>query len=133
MTDNKIDEMLRFLKFSFKNKNDKFSFLFELFTDDIEDITRIISIRINDKDLVITKEKQGTYDSKVILKQSIFIDLYSSNLSAFGLFRLLFKSKDIKTTNLSISKFRKFVSKFDFSSKSWDTFYLNEKIIIKID
>lgn len=126
INENKVDEMLRFLKFSFKNNKDNISIVFELFIDNINDITRIISIRMNCNDLIITDVKQGTYDSEVVLKEQTFIDLYGGNLSAFGLCRLLFKSKDIKTTNLSMSKFRKFVSKFDFSTKSWDAFYSNQ-------
>ena len=66
------------------------------------------------------------YDSEIKLKEQTFIDLYSGNLSAFQLFKLLFKSNDIKTTNLSINKFRRFVSKFDFSEKSWQLFYFDE-------
>ena len=121
MTDNqnKVDEMLRFLEFSFHNETDKFTILFELFVDNIDEITRTISILIDGPKLIISNIKFLKYDSEIKLKEQTFIDLYSGNLSAFQLFKLLFKSNDIKTTNVSINKFRRFVSKFDFSEKSW--------------
>ena len=122
----KIDEMIRFLEFSFNNKKDKIAILFELFTDNINDITRTISIKINGKYLSITNEKGGKYDSQIIIKEDVFIQLYSGDLSSFQLFKLLFKSKDIQTTDLSINKFRKFISKFNFSEKSWQSFYFEE-------
>ena len=129
MTDNqnKVDDMIRFLEFSFQNKRDKFTILFELFTDNINEITRTISIFIDGPKLVINDIKLTKYDSEIIIKEDAFIDLYSGNLSAYKLFKLLFKSNDIKTTNLSINKFRKFISKFDFSSKSWQLFYFDEQ------
>ena len=123
----KVDELIRFLEFSFQNKKDNFAILFELFTDNLNDITRTISIKINGKDLSITDKKEGKYDSQVIIKEEAFINLYSGGLSAFQLFKLLFKSKDIQTTNLSINKFRKFISKFNFSSDTWNAFYNQQK------
>ena len=123
----KVDEMIRFLEFSFNNnKKDKVTILFELFTDDSTIITKTISIKIDQNDLRIGNEKIGNYDSQIRIKEDTFIQLYGGGLSAFQLFKLLFKSKDIQTINLSINKFRKFIAKFDFSEKSWQAFYFDE-------
>ena len=124
----KVDEMLKFLEFSFNNnKNDKISILFKLFIDDYTKITRIISIKINRNNLSITNTNNGNHDCQIIIKEDVFVQLYSGGLSAFQLFKLLLRSKDIQTTNLSINKFRKFISKFDFSEKSWQLFYFDEQ------
>lgn len=123
----KINEMLSFLKFSFINKTDEISILFELFTDDINQISRTISIIINGPEININNIKLSKYDSQIKIKEDIFIELYSGTLSAFQLFKLMFRSNDIKTIDLSINKFRKFISKFDFSTKSWQAFYFNEE------
>lgn len=123
----KVSEMINFLKFSFKNKYKNISILFELFDNNIEKITKVISIRINNDKLIITDKKEKEYDTEIKLKTETFIKLYNGSLSAFSLFKSLLKSDDIETKDCSISKFRKFISHFDFSSSKWQMFYFEEE------
>ena len=127
----KVNELISFLNFSFKTKTKKknkdISILFELFDDNIEEITKQISVRIIDNKLIITDKKEKEHDTEIKIKTEIFIKLYSGNISAFRLFKFLLKSDDIETKDSSISKFRNFTSYFDFRSSKWEMFYLEQK------
>ena len=118
----KIDELLDFLKFSFHKKKGKIAILFKLFDEDIDNITRIVSICIDNNSLSLGKCESGEYDSEITIKKEIFINMYSDSLSVFKLCKLMFRSNDIKMKNFTISKFRNFISRFDFGTETWTKF-----------
>jgi len=118
----KVNEMLEYLKFSFhKNQKNNIKILFQLFDKDINIIQQNISIIINKDRIEINDRIDLDYNTEIKIQYNSFIKLYSGNMSAWGLCKMLLYGRDVKTKNFSIKLFRKFVGNFDFNK--WNDFY----------
>jgi len=124
----KVNELIQFLKYSFKYKKN-IHILFELFNDDIQNIIKIISIKVIDGSFFIDEIKKQKYDCEMKIQIDIFVSLYTDSMSVFKLFKLLLKNDNIKTQNFSLGKLRKFIYNFDFSSSKWERFYIQNNTI----
>tara|TARA_B110001454_G_C12706550_1_gene428834 strand:- start:1272 stop:1685 length:414 start_codon:yes stop_codon:yes gene_type:complete len=123
----KIQELIDFLKFSFKFKTKK-KVLFTLINDEKKHLYDIlIDINTNENNMIIIDEKIicENYDTYIILTEKLLLELYCQGASIITIFKKYMKG-EFKTKKFSYKKFNSFLSNFNFSEEYWNDFYSNK-------
>ena len=120
----KIQELIDFLKFSFKLKIKK-KILFTLINEEKKHLYDIlIDINTNENNMIIIDEKIicENYDTNIILTEKLLLELYCQGASIITIFKKYMKG-EFKTKKFSYKKFNSFLSNFNFSEEYWNDFY----------
>ena len=110
----KVAECIKFLKFSHKKGKYNNIILFKLFENDVNDTKQIIRIIINDDKIEI--DEVDDCDNEININIDLFIKLYSESLRVWDFVKIFgLKNEKLTINNLSLNKFRKFITQFDFA------------------
>ena len=119
----KITELIDFLLFSFKFKNNK-KVVFNIVDDNKKSLYHLL-IEINNDIIIIVDKKIecDDYDTFIRITEELLLELYCEGASITKIFRK-YISGEFKTKKFSYKKFNKFLSNFNFSEEYWNDFYI---------